>query len=181
MLSQQINLSLALDDQQIRDLQVIQKADGGCHGVCLEHLEHLEFLENEGLIRRIGSQGFSLTGVGVSVLVATDRSSENQSLDTRLQAAGMMSVAELLRGAPLDGFITHAGVHDLATFGQWLEMRRGEMVRLQARYDLGDKTMDDGMYEWITSHSAVLSEVHVNFKAVMVNASQEGSTMQKQI
>ncbi|MBD8088852.1 hypothetical protein IFT48_02585 [Pseudomonas fluorescens] len=178
MLSQQINLSLALDEQQIKDLQVIQKADGGCHGV---YFERLEFLENEGLIRRIGSQGFSLTGVGVSVLAATDRSSENLALDTRLQAAGMMSVAELLRGAPLDGFMTHAGVNDLETFGQWLEMRRGEMVRLQARYDLGDKPMDVELYEWVTSHSAVLSEVHVNFKAAMVNAAQEGSTMHKQI
>lgn len=88
------------------------------------------------------------------------------SLDDRLKSAGMLSVAELMAGAPLDAFMTHVGVSDLATFGQWVEMKRAEFLKLMARYDLGDKPKDD-MYEWVVAHSAVFGEVHVNLKAAL--------------
>lgn len=92
---------------------------------------------------------------------------EGKSLDDRLKAAGMFSVAELLAGAPLDGFMTHAGMRDLATFIQWVEMKRAEYLRIQGRYDLGEKTKDD-LYEWTVAHSAVFAEVHLNLKAALL-------------
>lgn len=85
-------------------------------------------------------------------------------LDERMRAAGMLSAAELIAGAPLDAFMKHAGVNDLETFGQWLEMRRGECLRMQGRYDLGERDKSDDMYEWTVAHSAVFGEAHVNFK-----------------
>lgn len=85
-------------------------------------------------------------------------------LDERMKAAGMLSAAELIAGAPLDAFMKHAGVNDLETFGQWLEMRRGECLRMQGRYDLGERDKSDDMYEWTVAHSAVFGEAHVNFK-----------------
>lgn len=88
----------------------------------------------------------------------------NARLDERLEAAGMLTVAQILAGAPLDAFIRHAGVHDLASFGQWLEMRRAESVRLQARFAL-DKRDDDELYEWVIAHAAAFSEVAINFRA----------------
>ncbi|MFU5275023.1 hypothetical protein ACM7YY_09865 [Pseudomonas aeruginosa] len=88
----------------------------------------------------------------------------NARLDERLEAAGMLTVAQILAGAPLDAFIRHAGVHDLASFGQWLEMRRAESVRLQARFAL-EKRDDDELYEWVVAHAAAFSEVAINFRA----------------
>lgn len=88
----------------------------------------------------------------------------NARLDERLEAAGMLTVAQILAGAPLDAFIRHAGVHDLASFGQWLEMRRAESVRLQARFAL-EKRDDDELYEWVVAHAAAFSELAINFRA----------------
>ncbi|MCW4649237.1 hypothetical protein [Pseudomonas aeruginosa] len=47
---------------------------------------------------------------------------ENSDLDERLRPAGMFSVAEVLKGVPIDSFMKHADVSDLETFSQWLEM-----------------------------------------------------------
>jgi hypothetical protein len=85
-------------------------------------------------------------------------------LDSRMRAAGMLTVADLLKGAPLDAFVKHAGVSDMGTFAQWLEMRRKECLEMQARFEL-DKRHNDELYEWVFAHAAVFSEVHVNFKA----------------
>lgn len=91
-------------------------------------------------------------------------------LDQRMKAAGMLSVAELLAGAPLDAFMKHAGVNDLATFAEWLEMRRGECIRMHARYDLGERDKGDDLYEWTIAHAAVFNEVHINFRAAQADA-----------
>ncbi|RJG10971.1 hypothetical protein D3879_14935 [Pseudomonas cavernicola] len=99
----------------------------------------------------------------------SDHSAQNlnmvpDDLESRMKAAGMLSVTELLAGAPIDAFVKHAGVNDLATFGQWLEMKRKEYVSLQARFTL-DKREDDELYEWVVAHAAVFGEVHINFKS----------------
>ncbi|WP_005741826.1 hypothetical protein [Pseudomonas amygdali] len=159
---------MSLDDQQLQDLQALHKNGSGGTQVSIP-VERLKLLEHEGLIRPVGEARFVLTRVGLSVLAPPCQESIAAELDKRLEAAGMIAVAEMLRGAPLDGFITHAGVHSPETFGQWLEMRRGEMLRLQAGYDLGDKPKGDELYEWVVSHSAVFAEVHVNFKAAMAS------------
>ncbi|MEX6780413.1 hypothetical protein [Pseudomonas aeruginosa] len=100
----------------------------------------------------------------------------NARLDERLEAAGMLTVAQILAGAPLDAFIRHAGVHDLATFGQWLEMRREESVRLQARFAL-EKRDGDELYEWVIAHAAAFSEVTINFRAACKAGDQPAHTL----
>ncbi len=92
---------------------------------------------------------------------------EAEELDSRLRAAGMTGVAELLKGAPLDAFIKHAGVNDLGSLLQWAEMRRAECLRATARYDLGEKPEDDDMYEWTVAHCAAFTELHVNLRAAI--------------
>lgn len=98
-------------------------------------------------------------------------------LDSRMKAAGMLSVAQLLAGAPLDEFFKHRGVHDLDTFGRWLEMRRAECLKMQARFDL-DKRRDDELYDWIVAHAAVFSEVHVNFKAAVAHPAPDAELVE---
>lgn len=102
--------------------------------------------------------------------LAAPRQPEGEGPDERMKAAGMLSVAELLAGAPLDAFMKHAGVNDMATFADWLEMRRAECVRMHARYDLGERDNGDDLYEWTIAHAAVFNEVHVNFKAAHADA-----------
>lgn len=91
---------------------------------------------------------------------------EAGTLAERMKAAGMMTVDELIAGAPLDAFTRHAGVNSLEAFGQWLEMRRREYVTMQAKRTL-DKREDDDLYEWVLAHAGVFGEVHINFKAAM--------------
>lgn len=98
---------------------------------------------------------------------------EAGTLAERMKAAGMMTVNELLAGAPLDAFHRHAGVNSLETFGQWLEMRRREYVTMQASRTL-DKREDDDLYEWVLAHAGVFGEVHVNFKAAMAANEKKG-------
>lgn len=112
----------------------------------------------------------------VAALIATPAQEVRQEagLDERLTQAGMLSVAQLLKGAPLDAFIKHAGVHDLSTLLQWAEMRRGECLRMMARYDLGEKDKGDDLYEWTVAHCAVFTELHVNLRAALATTPQPG-------
>lgn len=98
---------------------------------------------------------------------------EAGTLAERMKAAGMMTVDELLAGAPLDAFTRHAGVNSLEAFGQWLEMRRRECVTMQAKRTL-DKREEDDLYEWVLAHAGVFGEVHVNFKAAMAAHEKNG-------
>lgn len=91
---------------------------------------------------------------------------EHQDLDGRLRAAGMFSVADLMSGVPIDAFLSHAGMRDIKSFSEWVEMRCGEYLRLKAYREIEGRTNDD-MYEWIEAHAAVFREVHVNLKAAM--------------
>lgn len=100
-------------------------------------------------------------------LAALKGGQDDADLAQRMKAAGMLSVAELMAGQPLDGFQRHAGVHDLATFAQWLEMRRTECLKMHARFQLEGREDDDELYEWVIAHSAVFNEAHINFKAAI--------------
>lgn len=86
------------------------------------------------------------------------------TLDEQMKEAGMISIDDMLKPQPMDVFTVHAGVRDLDTFEQWLTVRYTEMLRMKARMEL-DKNQDDEMYEWVLSHTAVLGEVMVNFRA----------------
>lgn len=92
-------------------------------------------------------------------------------IDARMKSAGMLSAAEIIAGQPIDAFVKHAGVVDMGSLVQWAEMRRAEFLRMQARYELGDKEKDD-LYEWVVSHVAVFSELHVNIRAAMLQGAE---------
>ncbi|EPY9613812.1 DUF3850 domain-containing protein [Enterobacter cloacae] len=87
-------------------------------------------------------------------------------IDARMKNAGMLSAAEIIAGQPIDAFMKHSGVVDLSSLLKWAEMRRAEFLRMQAKYELGDNQKDD-MYEWVISHVAAFSELHVNIRAAM--------------
>ena len=91
------------------------------------------------------------------------------NLSDRLKAANMLTAAEILAGVPIDAFHKHAGVHDLDTFSQWIEMRRSEYLKLHARFVL-EKREDDELFDWITSHMGVFGEVMINFAAAWPRA-----------
>jgi len=84
-------------------------------------------------------------------------------LDKRMADAGMMPVGEMLERIPLGAFIANTAVIDLESFENWIQMRREEFIRMQAKMVL-NKEKYDGLYEWVVSHNAVLSEVMANFK-----------------
>ena len=99
-------------------------------------------------------------------------------IDTRLKNAGMLSAAEIIAGQPIDAFMKHAGVVDLESLLKWSEMRRAEFLRMQAKYELGDNPKDD-MYEWVISHVAAFSELHVNIRAAMLQGAEPVTTANK--
>lgn len=91
-----------------------------------------------------------------------------------MKNAGMLSAAEIIAGQPIDAFMKHAGVVDLESLLKWSEMRRAEFLRMQAKYELGDNQKDD-MYEWVISHVAAFSELHVNIRAAMLQGADGNS------
>ena len=84
-------------------------------------------------------------------------------LDKRMAAAGMTPVSVMLAQNTLGKFSCHSGVTDLDKFEEWLQMRREEFIRMQARMTLDDEEKDE-MFEWVTAHNAVLGEVMANFR-----------------
>ena len=94
---------------------------------------------------------------------------EGNSLDARMLAAGMIPVDQMLAGAPLDGFIRHAGVVSLETYRQWLDMECRNFLSMQARLEL-EKSDGNELYEWVIAHAAVFQSARINF-----NAAYEGN------
>lgn len=165
MSSISIDVSVTITQEQSKDLLRFFETTEDAQGYDVP-ADRMKSLARAGLVRSLGFSRYEITAVGASVLKRLNAKLDNQTLDARLKAAGMFSVSALLAGVPLDCFVRQAGVCDLSTFAQWVEMRRGEMLRHQALYDLGDKPKDD-LYEWVTAHSAVFAEVHVNLKAAI--------------
>jgi len=84
-------------------------------------------------------------------------------LDKKMAEAGMMPVSIMLEKIPLGNFMANTAVTDLESFEEWIQMRREEFLRMQAKMELsGQKDYD--LYEWVIAHNAVLSEVLANFK-----------------
>ncbi len=88
---------------------------------------------------------------------------EGASLADRMRAAGMLTVDEMISGAPLDAFIRHGAVRDLDSYGEWLDMKCREYLSMKASRDL-EKREDDDLYEWVLAHAAVFQEARINFK-----------------
>jgi hypothetical protein len=167
MTDKTIELTVTLTERQVEDLQRFHETSEDGQGYDVP-AERMTSLARAGMIRSTGFSRYEFTDVGTSVIQRLSANDDKLGLDERLKAANLYSVAELLASGPLDGFHVHAGVHNLETFRQWLEMRRGEILRLQGRYDLGDRPKDE-LYEWVYSHTAAFSEVHINFKAAIAS------------
>jgi len=113
------------------------------------------------------SEEESLLGLYQPLYAAPPAPEVPDDIDARMKTAGMLSASEIIAGQPIDAFMKHAGVVDLESLIKWAEMRRAEFLRMQAQYELGDKPKDD-MYEWVISHVAAFSELHVNIRAAML-------------
>lgn len=97
--------------------------------------------------------------------LAAHRNQElGETLADRMRAAGMMTIDEMMAGAPLDGFIRDAGVHDLDSYGQWLDKKCRHFLAMQAEREL-NKDPEDDMYEWVIAHAAAFQEARINFNA----------------
>lgn len=86
-----------------------------------------------------------------------------KDLDKRMRDFGLISIADAIQNHPAGIFGAHAGVHDLESFKEWLEMRQCEIMRMNAEFVLHRDNQSD-MYEWSVSHSAMLAEVLANMK-----------------
>ena len=87
-------------------------------------------------------------------------------IDEELKANGMLTVSEIMAGQPLDGFQRHAGVKDIETFKQWLDLRTEEMLQMKARLTLDGKDESE-LFEWVYSHCAAFNEVRINLNAAL--------------
>jgi hypothetical protein len=166
MSNQTVDVSISLSDQQAKDLLILNDEMERVPAGRLKPLAVLGLVHRRGLLRR-----YKLTDLGskaITRLTATPETDEY--LAERMKAAGMFTVAQMMTAAPMDIFTKHAGVNDLGSFLQWVEMKRAEYIRMQARYDLGDKPKDDDMYEWVIAHNSVFAAVHVNLKAAMAGS-----------
>lgn len=155
-------MSLDLDERQVLRLAmaangpVIPLPEGA--SVTLEQLQeirwnrHLTEAERKDRLEQVRR-----------ILRALD---SDDDIDARMQARGMYSVSELIHGSAIDKWTAHTGVRDLETFEEWLLMKRSHFDTLRGRYETGEKSKDDEMYEWVFAHSGVFTEVHVNFKAM---------------
>jgi hypothetical protein len=166
-----IELSLSLSEQQIKDLLRFHETTEDDQGYDVPR-ERMKSLARAGLIRSLGFRRYEFTDAGLCAVERLKGTQETPSLDERMKAAGMTPVSQMLIRGPLDGVLAHAGVHDLATFLQWVEMKRAEYLKMQARYDLGEKAEDD-LYEWVIAHCSVFTQVHVTLKAALGQRSSD--------
>lgn len=105
----------------------------------------------------------------VSAALSVLRDSAQADLDTRMKAAGMMTIDQILSTKnPINRFMAHTGVTDIKSFEQWLEMRHREFAHMRVKYEL-DKNTKDELYEWVLAHSGALGEVIVNFRKATGN------------
>lgn len=85
-------------------------------------------------------------------------------LDSRMIAAGMIPLSEMLEKNPMGRFGVHTGVVDLNSFEHWLKMRYGEMLRSRMSLELEGNAEKDEMFEWYFSYAAALGEVLANYR-----------------
>ncbi len=88
-------------------------------------------------------------------------------LDARMKAAGMTPLSELLEHDPMGKFAAHTGVRSVEDFEQWVKNKHEQFLRMRLEYELGDKSKDDELYEWVFAHAAVFGQVAVNLRQAM--------------
>lgn len=92
-----------------------------------------------------------------------------EEIDKALTEMGMLTASQMINGNPLQ---RHAGVCDIDTFRQWLNMRHKELLRMKAVM-LVDGKEDSGLFEWVMAHHAAFSEVLVNFNSAIEHQQRE--------
>ena len=117
--------------------------EGGCATLTLDEFNQL--------------QAEWITRTRIDTAAGTD-------LDSRMIAAGMIPVSEMLDKSPLGRFGVHAGIKDLESFEHWLKMRYEEMLRARMSLELEGNHEEDEMFEWYFSYAAALGEVLANFR-----------------
>ncbi len=50
-------------------------------------------------------------------------------------------------------------------------MRRAELLRQIALYEIGERDKGDDLYEWVLAHCSAFTELHINLKAGLASAS----------
>jgi len=107
-------------------------------------------------VRRIIAALAASTSAGVT---------EEQDLDSRMKAAGMIPLSDLLAGnTPLEKWMAHTSVCDLDTFEEWLMRRYREYMQMRMGYELGDENKSDELYEWVFAHAGAFGDVVANFR-----------------
>lgn len=87
----------------------------------------------------------------------------NTELDKLMKDAGMSTVTEILEGSPLEAVLVNPAVQNLDKFGEWLTMRREELLKTKAIILLDNKYKDE-LQEWVMAQEAAFHEVLLNFK-----------------
>lgn len=92
---------------------------------------------------------------------------EPVSLDDRMKAAGMYTVAEMMGVTPLTKWMSNPAINSIEAFSEWLDRKVFEYLHMKAAYVLGDKEESDELYEWVLAHSAVFSTIRDQFQVVL--------------
>lgn len=87
-------------------------------------------------------------------------------LETRMKAAGMYTVAEMMGVTPLTKWKSNPAINTIESFSEWLDRKVSEYLSMKAGYDLGDKSEDDDLYEWVLAHAGVFSTIRDQFQVV---------------
>lgn len=97
-------------------------------------------------------------------------------LDERMKAAGMYTIAEMMGVTPLTKWTSNPAINTIDAFSEWLDRKTSEYLRMKAGYDLGDKTEDDELYEWVLAHSGVFSTIRDQFRVVIATLATKEPT-----
>ena len=88
-------------------------------------------------------------------------------LDVRMKEAGMTPISELLVKDPMGKFAAHNAVRTIEDFEWWVQSQHEQFLKMRIAYELGDKPKDDGLYEWVFSHSAAFGRVAANLRQAL--------------
>ena len=100
---------------------------------------------------------------------------EDEDLDARMRAAGMIPVADHLAGnTPLAAWKVRPDMTDLDAFERWVERQTAEYLRMQARYDLGENDKNDELYEWVVARGSAFHDLLLNLRAARAGEAKSG-------
>lgn len=89
------------------------------------------------------------------------------ALDERLKAAGITPISQLLTRDPMGKFAAHKAVQSIEDFEWWVQSQHEQFLKMRMAYELGDKSKDDDLYEWVFAHAAAFSKVAANLRQAL--------------